>query len=66
LDDCKEVNVENRMLKDVCSELKRDMRLPEKNKQELEHMNEILISENLKQKKRPLLYAKNLTSLRTL
>jgi len=54
------------MLKDVCSELKRDMRLPEKNKQELERMNEILISENLKQKKRPLLYAKNLTSLRTL
>jgi len=36
LDDCEEVNAENYMLKDVCSELKKDMRLLEKNKQELE------------------------------
>jgi len=35
------------MPKDVCSELKRDVRLLEKNKQEFELMNEILISEKL-------------------
>ena len=53
------------MLKDAYSELKKDMRLLEKSKQELERKNDILISENFKLKKRPLLYAKNLTSLRT-
>jgi len=35
------------MLKDVCSELKKDVRLLERNKQKLEHLNEILISEKL-------------------
>ena len=43
-DDFEEVNAENCMLKDVCSELKKDISLLEKNKQELEHLNEILIS----------------------
>jgi len=42
------------------------MRLLEKHKQELEHMNEILISEKLDIEEKTLLYAKNLTSLRTL
>jgi len=32
LDDCEEVNAENCMLKDVCLELKKDMRFLEKNK----------------------------------
>jgi len=41
LDDCEEVNAENCLLKDVCSELKKDKRLLEKNKQKLERMNEI-------------------------
>ena len=43
-----EVNAENCMFKDVCSELKKDMRFLEKNKQELERLNETLISEKLK------------------
>jgi len=47
LDDCDEVNAENCMLKDVCSKLKRNMRLLEKNKQGLECMNEILVNEKL-------------------
>ena len=54
LDDCEEVKVENCMLKDVCSKLKRDMRLLEKNKQELECMNEILKSEKLETDKKTL------------
>jgi len=65
LDDCEKVDAKNFMLKDAYSELKKDMRLLEKSKQELERKNDILISENFKLKKRPLLYAKNLTSLRT-
>ena len=54
LDDCEEVNAENCMLKDICSELKRDVRLLEKNKQELECINEILISEKLETKDKTL------------
>ena len=48
MDGYNEINVENYMLKDVCSELKRDVRMLEKNKQELECVNEILKSEKLK------------------
>jgi len=62
-DDCEEVNVENYMLKDVCSELKRDIRLPEKNKQELEHINEVLISEKLETEEKTLALCKELDKL---
>jgi len=63
LDDCDEVNAENCMLKDVYFELKRDMRLLEKNKQELEHMNEILISEKLETEEKTLALCKELDKL---
>jgi len=46
-DECDAINAENCMLKDVRSELKKDVRLLGKNKQILEHLNEILISEKL-------------------
>ena len=47
MDECDAINAENCMLKDVRSELKKDVRLLGKNKQILEHLNEILISEKL-------------------
>ena len=37
-DDFEEINVESCMFKDICSELKKDIRLLEKNKQELDHL----------------------------
>ena len=52
------------MLKDVCSELKRDMILVEKNKQELEHLNEILISEKLKIEEKTLALCQELDQLK--
>ena len=64
LDDCEEVNAENCMLKDICSELKRDVRLLEKNKQELECINEILISEKLETKDKTLALRKELDKLK--
>jgi len=54
LDDCEEVNAKNCMLKDVCSKLKKYMRLVEKNKQEVECMNGILISEKLETEEKTL------------
>ena len=40
MDECDAINVENSMLKEVCSDLKRDIR-------ELEHENKILKSEKI-------------------
>ena len=48
MDECGAINAENCTLKDVCSELKKDVRMLTKNKQELEHANEILKCVKLK------------------
>ena len=64
LDDYEEVNAENCKLKDVCSELKKDMRLLEKNKQELERINEILISEKLETEEKALGLCQELDNLK--
>ena len=54
MDECDSINSENCMLKDACSELKRDIR-------ELEHENKILKSEMLT--RRPLLCMKTSINL---
>ena len=65
-DDFEEVNVENCMLKDVCSKLEKDMRLLEKNKQELERLNEILTREKLEIEEKTLALCQELDNLGTL
>ena len=57
MDECDAINAENCMLKDVCSDLKKDVR-------KLEHVNEILKVKDLKWMKRPLFCVKTLTSLK--
>jgi len=64
-DDFEEVNTENCVLKDVYSELKKDIRLLEKNNREIERLNEILISEKLEIEEKNLALCQNLTNLRT-
>jgi len=54
IDECDAINAKNCMLKDVCSELKKDVRMLKKNKQELEHANEILKCKKLKVKEKTL------------
>ena len=38
MDECDAINAKNYMLKDVCTELKKDVRLLEKNKHKLKHL----------------------------
>jgi len=48
MDECDAINAENCMLKDFCSELKKNVRMHIKNRQKLEHANEILKCDKLK------------------
>jgi len=47
IDECDAMNAENCMLKHICSELKKNVRMFKRDKQELEHANEILKCEKL-------------------
>ena len=58
MDECDSINFENFMLKDACSELKRDIR-------ELEHENQILKVKKLMLTRRPLFCLKTSINLRT-
>jgi len=66
MDECDAINAENCMLKDVCSELKKVIRMLETNKQELECMNEILKCEKLKVDDKTLALCKDLNTLKDL
>ena len=57
MDECDSNNFENCMLKDACSELKRDIR-------ELEHENKILKSEKIDVDKKALVLHKDLNKLK--
>jgi len=46
--ECETITTENYMLKDVCFESKKDVRMLERNKLELEHVNEVLKLKNLR------------------
>ena len=48
MDECDAINAENCMLKEVCSELKQDVIMLKRNKQELECVNEILNVKSLR------------------
>ena len=48
MNECETITAKNYMLKDVCSELKKDVRMLERNKLELEHINEVLKCEKHK------------------
>ena len=63
-DDFEEINVESCMFKDICSELKKDIRLLENNKQELKHLNEIPISEKLEIEGKTLAFCEELDQLK--
>ena len=57
MDECDAINAENCMLKDVCSNLKKDVR-------KLEHEMKSLKVKDLKLMQRPLVCMKTLTSLK--
>ena len=57
MDECDAINFENCMLKDACSELKRDIR-------RLEHTNEVLKSEKLEIDKKTLVLHEDLNKLK--
>uniref|UniRef100_A0A7C8YVQ0 Uncharacterized protein n=1 Tax=Opuntia streptacantha TaxID=393608 RepID=A0A7C8YVQ0_OPUST len=57
MDECDAINAENCMLKDVCSDLKRDVR-------KLEHANEILKSERLEVDEKTLVLHEDLDKLK--
>ena len=57
MDECDAVNAENYMLKDVCSDLKKDVR-------KLEHANEILKCERLKVDEKTLALCEDLDMLK--
>jgi len=66
MDECETLTGENCMLKDVCSELKKDVRMLERNKLELEHINEFLKCEKLKAEEKALALCKDLDTLKDL
>ena len=57
MDECNAINAENCMLKDVCSDLKKDVR-------KLEHANEILKCERLKVDEKTLALCEDLDMLK--
>jgi len=57
IDECDAINAENCMLKDVCSELKKDVRM-------LKHANEILKCERLKVDEKTLTLCEDLDMLK--
>lgn len=66
MDECDAINAKNCMLKEVCFEFKKDVRMLERNKQELEHVNEILKCEKLKAYEKALTLYKDLDMLKDL
>jgi len=57
MDECDSINAENCMLKDVCSDLKREIR-------RLEHANEVLNSDRLEVDERTLVMHEDLNKLK--
>ena len=66
MDECDAINAQNGMLKYGYSELKKDVRMLERNKQELEHVNEILKCEKLKADEKTLALCKDPDMLKDL
>jgi len=66
MDECETITAKNCMLKDVCSELKKDVRMLEWNKLELEHVNQIQKREKLKAKEKALALCEDLDTLKDL
>jgi len=66
MNECETITAENCMLKDVCSELKKDVRMLEWNKLKLEHVNEVLKCEKLKAEEEALALCKDLSTLKNL
>jgi len=66
MDECGTITTENCMLKGVCSELKKDVRMLERNKLELEHVNEILKYEKLRAEEKALALCEDLDMLKDL
>ena len=64
MDECDAINAENCMLKDICSDLKKVVRMLKKDKQELEHANEVLKCERLKVDEKTLVLCKDLDMLK--
>ena len=64
MDECDAIDAKNCMLKYVCSELKKDARMLTKNKEELEHANEILKCEKLKVDEKTLALCEDLDLLK--
>ena len=66
IDECETITAENYMLKDVFSELKKDVRMFERNKVELEHVNEILKCEKLRVEEKAFVLCEDLHRLKNL
>jgi len=64
MDECDAINAENCMLKDFCSELKKNVRMHIKNRQKLEHANEILKCDKLKVDEKTLALCEDLDMLK--
>ena len=64
MNECETIAAENCMLKNVCSELKKDVRMLERNKLQLEHVNEVLKCEKLKAEEEALALCKDLDTLK--
>ena len=64
MDECAVINAENCMLKDVCSQLKKNVRMLKKDKQELEHANGILKCNKLKVDEKTLTLCEDLDMLK--
>ena len=63
--ECDALNAKkNYMLKDVCSELKKDVRMLKKNKQELEQANKILKCEKVKVEEKTFILCEDLGMLK--
>jgi len=66
MDECDATNAENCMLKEVCAKLKKDVRMLERNKQELERVNKIPQCEKLRAEEKILTLCKDLDTLKDL
>jgi len=64
--ECEIVNSENCMLKNTCSGLKKGVKILERKKQELGHMNEVLTCEKLKSDEKVLVLCNELDTLKEL
>jgi len=66
MEECEIVNSENCMLKNTCSGIEKDVKILERKKQELGHMNQVLTCEKLKIDKKVLVLCNELDTLKNL